>query len=470
MKTKYKVVIVGMGPAGISAAIELAQDGIDFAIVDENEDPGGQVYRSPPKEFSIRDRGFLGQRYHSGQRLIKQFDQLKGDFKKFAGALVWGSFDGSKLSLLHGDEIKIIEFEKLLLCEGAMERSIPFPGWTLPGIMTLGGLQKLLLNQRILPGKRFVLSGSSPLLFPVAASLLKAGGEIVALCDAITLKESFGLLPEIFRQRALLRESASCFFSVYRHFVPIHRPYTVVGAAGDSRVKEVTISKLDGRWNPVVGSDRKMEVDIVAVSHGFLPLSRLTRLCGCDQIFDPVQKYWKPWTDERLQTSESNIYSAGDSVGVGGADLAEVNGRIAAVQIAAEIGQISSEERENRLTPMFQKKKRLERYASALSRLFAPRSGLYNIMDDDTIVCRCEQITAKEIYDGIDNKNFTQINEMKRTRIAMGPCQGRICESIVAELMRHKGIRPEESGYLSIRPPITPVSMSAFEAYADSCK
>jgi len=468
MKTKYKVVIVGMGPAGISAAIELAQCGLDVALVDENEEPGGQVYRHPPKEFTIHNKDFLGLRYHVGQPLMQQFYQHKDNLKILTGTLVWGAFEDSRLSLLQGNEIKIIEFDNLLLCEGAMERSIPFPGWTLPGIMTIGGLQKLLLHQRLLPGKRIVLSGSSPLLFPVAASLLKAGGEIVALCDTLTRKESISLFPEIIRQRGLLRESFSYLFPVYKHFVPIHRPYAIVGAAGDSRVNEVTISKLDERWNPIAGSERKMAVDIVAVSYGFLPLSRLTRLCGCKQIFDPVQRYWKPWTDEHLQTSISNVYSAGDSAGVGGADLAEVDGRIVAVHLAAETGQISAQEYKNRITPLFKKKERINRYVTALNRVFAPRTGLYNIMDDDTIVCRCEQITAKEIYDGIDNKNYSNINEMKRTRIAMGPCQGRVCESIVAQMMRNKGITPEKSGYLSIRPPITPVSMSMFETFADS--
>lgn len=465
MDCRFEVLIVGMGPAGLGAAVELAQIGVQIAIVDENPNPGGQVYRRPPNEFDLQDRSHLGVRYRLGRDLIKGFVQFQHKIVVLPETLSWGFFEGEGLALLRGEEISFVEFEKMLLCEGAMERSIPFNGWTLPGIMTIGGLKKMILQQGILPGKRFVLAGTSPLTLSLASILVKNGGEIAALCEATKLREQIKLSREILKHKGILHEAVSYILPLLGKAIPTYRPWAVVSAAGDTQVREVTIARLDRDWKPIPGSEERIQTDVLAVSYGFLPLARLSRLCGCEHTYDPIQKFWRPAVDEFMRTSVPNIYTAGDSAGISGADLAELEGRIAAVHIAGEIGHLSVTEREERLERFFKQRRSFRSYASRLNEIFAVRSGLFTIMDRETIVCRCERITAGEILDGIE-KGWRNINELKRTRIGMGPCQGRICESIVAELMRQNGIPPEESGYLNIRPPITPVPMSVFEVYA----
>lgn len=159
MTRRFQAVIVGAGPAGLSSAVALARRGVEVAIVDDNLDIGGQVYRQPPPDFLVKDEKHHFARHQIGRRLIKSVNSLSGKITAISEAFIWGLFDNEYLAIFRKGEIELIKFDKLFLCEGALERSIPFQGWTLPGIMTAGGLQRLVVNQRLLPGKRFLLVG-----------------------------------------------------------------------------------------------------------------------------------------------------------------------------------------------------------------------------------------------------------------------------------------------------------------------
>lgn len=465
MTRRFEALIVGAGPAGLSAAVELAQRGIEVAIVDDNPGVGGQVYRQSPADFVMDNGSHLSARSKIGHRLIKKVNTLSAKITLIRDAYTWGFFDDDSLALLHNGEIELIEFGKLFLCEGAIERSIPFPGWTLPGIMTVGGLQNMVVHQHLLPGKRFLLVGCSPLLLSVAASLVSAGAEFVGLCEATTYLENLKLVPELLMQTHMWREIISMQSQLLRRSAKNYRPYTIVSAEGDSRVRKATIARLDKNWAPIPGSEMQMDIDVIGLGFGFLPQSRLARLCGCDQVYDPDQKYWKPETDKYLRTSKPNIYVAGDSSGIGGADLAALEGRIAGVHAASDLCHTSQKETLTRLAALLRKKRHTDRYASVLNKIFAPRSGLYNVMDGNTVVCRCEGITAGEITAGIE-LGHSNINALKRaTRFGMGLCQGKTCESIVTQMMLRKDISIEEVGYLNLRPPLGPMPLSTFEDF-----
>jgi len=467
MESRFEVVIVGMGPAGMAAAVEMAELGIQAAVLDENPKEGGQVYRQPSDDFIVTDTGFLGPKYKTGQKIIGAFNSIQDKLTVFHDTNIWGFFDGTTLSLVEKGEIKLMTYDKLLLTEGAMERSIPFPGWTLPGIMTLGGLQRMVVHERLLPGKRFLLAGCSPLLMPVAASLLDVGAEIVALCDTVTSKAQMKLIPQLMRQKSLAREAAAYFFPVLRRSIPTFRPYAVSAASGENRVQEVVISKLDKNWTPIHGSEIKFEVDAVGLSYGFLPSARLARLCGCAHVFDSIQNYWKPSTDAVMRTNVPHIYVAGDSAGIGGADLAQVEGRIAANHIAAELDKLSDRDLKTRLNSLHKIRNRIKGYTSALNKIFSLKPGLYSLVNEKTIVCRCEHVTAEEVLSGIE-LGYRNINEIKRTRVGMGLCQGRTCESVIAQLMLQKGIPIEEIGYMGLRPPLSPMPLAVFESWPES--
>jgi hydrogen cyanide synthase HcnB len=467
MTRRFQAVIVGAGPAGLSSAVALAQRGVDVAVVDDNPEIGGQIYRQPPHDFKIKDEKYHYSGHHTGRQLLNSVNGLSGRITLIREAYIWGIFDDEYLAVFHKGEIERIKFEHLLLCEGAMERSIPFKGWTLPGIMTAGGLQRLVVNQRLLPGKRFLLAGCSPLLLSVAASLVSAGAEFVGVAEATSFSENLRLVPEIIMRKNMWWETISLQFQMFRKAVKMYRPFTIVAAEGETRVRKATIAKLDKNWVPISGSETQVEIDAIGLGFGFLPQARLARLCGCDHIYDDVQLCWKPKTDQYMRTTKPHIYVAGDSSGIGGADVAEVEGRIAGVHAASELGSISQKEMSAQMNALLRQKHRLGRYATHLNQIFAPRAGLYGIMDENSVVCRCEGITAKEIIAGIE-LGARDINDVKRTtRSGMGLCQARTCESVVAQLMFQGNIPVKEINFLSMRPPLSPMPLSAF-ATADS--
>lgn len=467
MKDSFDVLIIGMGPAGLAAAVELSRLGVPIGIVDDNPEPGGQVYRQISPEFNITNDGFMGVKHKKGQHLIHAFNAIRNRCTIYSNAYVWGCFNGNSLSLIRNNKISLIKYKQLLLCEGAMERPLPFPGWTLPGVMTLGGIQKMVLHERVLPGQRFLLAGCSPLLLPVAANITNAGGEVLAMCDRIAFKRYWKLIPELLKQKELTHEAFSYYLSVLKGRVRVLRPSAVISASGQTRVETVRVAKLDPGGSPVSGTATDFKVDILGVSHGFLPSGRLARLMGCDHVYDPVQRYWRPEVDDHMRTSRENIYIAGDSSGIDGRDAAVIKGRLAALHMASKLDRISSSHMKQQTERFRKDYSRIQRYATALNRVFSLSPGALDTMDKDTIVCRCEQVSLGDVLDGIQ-KGYRNINEIKRTRAGMGMCQGRMCESVVAQIMSRKGIPVEEIGYLNLRSPLSPIPFSAFEDYANS--
>jgi bacterioferritin-associated ferredoxin len=194
-------------------------------------------------------------------------------------------------------------------------------------------------------------------------------------------------------------------------------------------------------------------------------MSRLARLLGCQHEFDTIGLYWKVKTQPLFRSSLPDVYAAGDSQDIGGRDLAEMNGRLAGLEIAKDLGRISAHEFNMRARANARRRGQLQKYVSALKRVLSRNINELGTMDLDTIVCRCEQVSLREVLSGIE-KGYRNINEIKRTRVGMGLCQGRICESIISEIMMKKGIPIEEIGYFGIRPPISPVPISLLHGYA----
>ena len=464
---KFDVVVVGLGPAGMTAAVELAERGLKVAVFDENPRPGGQVYRQSPHEFKRTDGRALGLKNQAGLRLIDRFNQLAGAIEVFQNTLIWGIFDDRELAFKRDQACDGVGFNKLILCEGACERTVPFPGWTLPGVMTLGGLQKFILHQRVLPGQRVLLSGSGPLLLAVAAEVLKAGAESFTLCEASNMKGSFKLLIELFLQEGLLSEAFSCLVPVLKRLIPVHRSHAVIAARGDNRVEEVEIARLDDDWKPVSGTEKTLQVDVVGLGFGFQPMARLCRLAGCRLEFDLNQRAFKPVVDSNMLTSRADIYAAGDSAGIGGSGMAAVEGHLAALHAASTFGTPAAGELEQAHNRLTREKKKIARYMTRLDEMFTPRSGIFDIVQEETVICRCEETTAGDLLKAIQMKHLNLNAIKKRTRLGMGPCQGKTCEAITVEMGLRAGVPLSELENLTIRPPITPIPMSVMANYTE---
>ena len=458
----FEAVVVGAGPAGMAAALELSKHGVYTAVVDDADAPGGQVYRHIPAAFKAASAKRMTYRQRTGRRLTQAFLDPNEKLTFFAQSSVWGSFEPHSLHVLHNDRILELAYQKLIICEGANERVIPFPGWTLPGVMSIGGMQKLLRHQRLIPGKRILLAGSGQLLIAAAAELIQSGAQMAGILEAAKLMETTPLVSEMFRQKGMLGESIVHLIPLLKNPKLFQQRSCIVEAYGKDRVEAVTISKLDDDGRPVAATNKVVKTDAVGIGFGFKPGARLSRLCGCKHYFDSKKGGFVPLADAYQAADKANIYIAGDAAGIGGATMAEIQGRIAGLHAAYALGRIPKHRLGPLIQPLLKGKDSVARYSGKLEQIYTPRDALYQTITPDTIICRCEGVTAGEIWQQMENGRL-DLTSLKPARLGMGPCQGRGCESIAAELLRLKGVDPHMIEPLELRPPLIPMPISVFE-------
>jgi NADPH-dependent 2,4-dienoyl-CoA reductase/sulfur reductase-like enzyme len=462
MMKQFEAVVVGAGPAGIAAALELTKYEVNTAIVDDAQAPGGQVYRRSPADFKALPPKRLTYRQRTGHQLTRALLQSKEKLTIFPQSSVWGSFEPFHLQVLHNDQILKLAYQKLIICEGANERIIPFPGWTLPGIMTMGGMQKLIRHQRLIPGKRILLAGSGPLLIAAAAELIQSGADMAGVLEAAKLSELTPLLSELLRQKGLLEESVVHTIPLLKNRKILQRRSCVVEAHGKDRVEAVTICQLDDDWRPIAVTKRVVETDAVGIGFGFKPGARLSRLFDCQHYFDSQKGGFVPVLDAYQAADQAGIYIAGDAAGIGGATMAEIQGRIAGLHAAYSLGRVSKKQFDPLVQPLIKNKAKAAKYSNKLAQIFTPRDALYQTITPETIICRCEGVTAGEIWDQM-RKGRLDLTSLKPARLGMGPCQGRGCESIAAELLRLNGVDSHMIAPPKLRPPLIPLPISVFE-------
>ena len=462
MIKQFEAMVVGAGPAGMAAALELSRHAVNTAIVDDAEAPGGQVYRPLPAAFKEASPKRMTPRQRTGQRLIQAFLQPNANLTIFSQSSVWGAFEPYRLNVLHNDQIFELAYQKLIICEGANERVIPFPGWTLPGVMSIGGMQKLLCHQRLIPGKRILLAGSGPLLIAAAAELIRSGAHMTGVLETAKLLETMPLISEMFRQEGVLEESIVHVIPLLKKRKLFQQRSCIVEAHGTDRVEAATICQLDHDWRPIAASKRIVKTDAVGIGFGFKPGARLSRLCGCKHHFDSEKGGFVPIVDAYQAAGQADIYVAGDAAGIGGATMAEIQGGIAGLHAAYSLGRISKNRFGPLIQPLLKSRERAAQYAGKLAQIYRPRDAIYQTIIPETVICRCEGVTAGEIWVQM-GKGLLDLTSLKPARLGMGPCQGRGCESIAAELLRLEGVDPHMIEPLGLRPPLMPIPISVFE-------
>lgn len=460
MTERFDLVVIGAGPGGMEATITAAENGVKTAMIDNYPKPGGQYFMRIPSDFKV---DYETKTETMGRNLINHVLRVPG--LKVFNCLVWGLFrkDEGWLVALYGQNTpKYVWAKNLVLATGSYDTPIAFPGWTLPGVISSGGTLVLLKNQRVAPGKRALVSGTGPLLFSVAAHLIDAGVDVVAVCEANHIlprgiKHAFTML----KQWDRVTEGAKYMSKIIGHKTPYKIGYSVIEARGKEQVQEVVIAKLDKNGKPVPNTEKTFEVDTLVSGYSLTPNAGLAKLIDCEMAYEPGKGGWIPVRDENYMTSIPGVYAVGDGAGIGGAENARLEGRIAGITVAKNTGHVNpareKEFRENIAPDLKQQK----RFGGLLSDLFTPPAGLVSLLKDDTIVCRCEEITYAEVKDAIQ-KGARSIGEVKMiTRAGMGNCQGRMCErtvaAIIAESLAQEGIDQEKAGYYSIRPPLQPI-------------
>jgi len=457
MTDRVEVAVVGAGPGGLSAALAAAEAGAQVTLIDSNQSPGGQYFKQAAAELWV---GNPSRHQREGQAL---WQRVMGAGVRFLPeTVVWGTFEGNLLAL-HGPLApSFLQAQAIILATGAYDRPVAFPGWTLPGVMTAGAAQVLLKHQRILPGRRILLAGTGPLQVVLAAELVRAGANVVAVLEGARLfRESAPHVGALWGQWQRLVEGLSSRLTLFRRGVPFRPGCCIVAAHGAAQVESATIARLDSHWRPIPGSEETLACDTLCLGYGFIPSNTLSCLLGAKQDWRPDLGGEIPVRDRHMQTSVPGVYAVGDGAGVGGGPLAQVEGEIAGIAAAARTGHGAdgAEKAIRRLDPMLARERRFQRMYAAL---FTPGPGLYEWSRDDTILCRCEEVTQADVRRAVA-LGADSANEVKAiTRCGMGDCQGRMCGQLVAHCIARETGRPvAEAGLFPPRPPIFPVPIVA---------
>ena len=412
-------VVLGAGPAGLAAAEAASRGGNAVVLVDDNPDPGGQIWRGGPDQWKDKRADAL-------------WTALLGraEVRLLSGARLVATSGANMLLLETATGAIELPWQRLILCTGARELLLPFPGWTLPGVTGAGGMQALIKAGMPVAGKRVLVAGSGPLLLAVANSVRRHGGEVLAIAERRSTRELGrflfrlalhhpGKLRQAFQLRASLRG------------IPYLHGATVREALGAARLSQVSVSHA--------GALKNFGCDFLACGFGLLPATEVAQLFGCRLDQGSVA------VDARQRSSVAQVWAAGESTGIGGLDKALAEGAIAGLDACGE-------------TPSAHERRVLvaaQDFAHLLARAFTPDSGLQQLCHPSTIVCRCEDVRAEQL-----TLHGNWRSAKLQTRVGMGACQGRVCGAACRFLYGWES--------MDTRPPVFPARAATLAAVGAS--
>ncbi|WP_213880368.1 FAD/NAD(P)-binding oxidoreductase [Pseudomonas sp. dw_358] len=436
-------VIVGAGPAGIRAALTLLEHGVKPVLLDEGLRGGGQIYRRPPAHFQRSATTLYGFEARKATDLHQGLDRLAGQFDYRPATLVWNAEQGALDTVCDGRGRRV-PYERLIVATGATDRILPVPGWTLPGVYSLGAAQIALKYQGCAIGERVVLAGSGPLLYLVAYQYAKAGARVVAVLDSAPFAAQVKASPTLLRQPPTLAKGMYYRAWLAAHGVTVHNSAALQAIQGDTRVTGLS-------WN----NGRTLECDAVAIGHGLRSETQLADLLGCAFTWSPLNRSWLPNRDAYGRSTVPGVYLAGDGAGIMGADAAERAGELAALSVLRDSGVAVDDQRVEALTRQLAD---IQRFRHGLESAFPFPTRWSDQVTDSTLICRCEEVSAGEIRHVVREGHW-EINRVKaHCRVGMGRCQGRMCGSAAAEIIaRCSGRAIDEIGRLRAQAPIKPL-------------
>ena len=445
-------IVVGAGPAGSRAAETLAAAGLAPIVLDEAPACGGQIYRRAPAGFTRPYRALYGFDAAKARRLHLAFDGIKGSIDYRPDTLVWDMKRGT-LHCLSAGRSREIPYRDVILAPGARDRIIPFPGWTLPGIYALGGAQIALKYQGCAIGSRILFMGTGPLLYLVAYQYAKAGGDIVAVLDTTDFAAKRRAVPGLLRSGSTFAKGLWYVAALHSRGVVVANGIRPIAAEGQDAVSAFV-------YRDSAGKERRIACDAIAFGFGLSSETQLADLAEVPFAFDSAQQQFLPEHDVTGRTPVRGVYLAGDGSGIAGADAAELAGERAALALLEDRGY---EVGRPRVAALERAMRKIAGFRRALETAFPFPADIAAGMPDETVLCRCEGVTAGEFRSSARALDADEINRAKAfSRCGMGRCQGRVCGPAAAVVLAAAvNMPPEHIGRLRGQPPVKPIPMAA---------
>ena len=468
MTEAVDLAVIGAGPAGLAAATAAAAQGLTVLLLDEQAAPGGQVWRQAERILNAGPSGLgkIAASYGGAREAVAALRQSALDYRP--GATVFDVSPDLRLSWLQreadsggGTRHAIHEraAKALILATGAMERPLPFPGWTLPGVMGVGALQTALKVGGLRPDSQgLVLAGQGPLLLLYLAQIAALGGRPAAILDLAPpgrMSAAFPGLPQaIFGDLRTMIRGLGLLLRRALSGTRIYRGVTRLAAGGEESLERLSFDSGGGR--------HELACSLLGVHDGVIPSTQVSRLLGLEHRWHAERQCFEPLVDADGRSSDPRVWIAGDGGGVEGADLATLRGTLAALKAAEHLGRLPAVESEAAAAPLRARRARQQRARAFLDRLYAP-VPLQNHLTDDTPICRCEGVTAAAVRQAVEQGAGGPNRVKTFTRCGMGPCQGRFCgPSLVRLIATETGQPPDETGALRIRPPLKPILLGDY--------
>ena len=456
----HDLLVIGGGPAGLSAALKSSKHGVKTAIIEERITLGGQIFKRLGVGFKGPSAASLGKDYARGAELISAIE--KSNVEVFDSTQVVSIEDSIVYTTHPIFGTRAFKYKNLIIAPGAYDRPVVFPGWTLPGVMTAGAVQTLVKTQQLSPGKKILFAGSGPLALAFSAQLLELGAPVCKVLESshpprlsellrltASLSGNWNLISDAIRYRSILLKKS----------IPFKYRRLVVKAEGQGRVESVTHCKVDQEWRPIKGTEEVESVDLLCVGYGFFPSHEIFRFLGCSFVYDENQGGFKVEKDQWGETSVPGIFAAGDGTGVTGSYSAIAQGALAGLKVAFLHGNLNELQLRDLANSYIRELSNRNRFQKALNHMFDVRPGIYELADDQTIVCRCESVKKS----GIDSviESTSDISVVKAyTRAGMGLCQGRNCQRQIAAMISKRHALPfSEIPFATPRFPFKPVEI-----------
>ncbi|MFT5503351.1 MAG: NADPH-dependent 2,4-dienoyl-CoA reductase/sulfur reductase-like enzyme [Gammaproteobacteria bacterium] len=453
------VLVVGAGPAGMSAALALNAAGARVRVVDEQPGPGGQIYRAIDQVYDHRpqDLPLYGPDYARGRELTRRFLETEIDFS--CGTTVWdiSNKNGTPgVGLVQGDVASYVYPRHIILATGAMERPTPFPGWTLPGVMTVGAAQTLFKESALMPDSQPVIVGSGPLIYLFVKQMIAAGCKPALILDtgpdSVPVSRWSDLIQATFQNFGALYKGWHWMREIKQAGVKRIADVTALSARGDQRLESI-----EYRLN---NQSFQIKTDLLLVHDGVIPNSHLAFAADCEHRWNSVQRYWAPVINPQGLSSQPDISIVGDSAGIAGADSAACSGRVVGWNVANLLGLVGVDRCDSET---MQDKQTIHRYSVLrrfLDNQYRPLEYFQTPTDMETIVCRCENVRVSDLQE-VARLGCMGPNQGKAfTRCGMGPCMGRQCGNTVSQLFAQYHNRTvADIGHYRIRSPVRPLTL-----------